>query len=78
MNIMHHARAVEVVVIGIQPGEMLLESIEEACRERDIRNGAVVSGIGTLDKCRMHYITHTDFPPSDEIATIRQRIWRVS
>jgi len=72
MNVMHHAGAVEVVVIGIRPGEMLLESIEAACRERDVRNGAVVSGIGTLDLCRMHYITHTDFPPSDEIATLEK------
>ena len=47
------------------PGEMLLESIEQACREQDIRNGAVVSGIGTLKTCHMHYIRHTDFPPAD-------------
>ena len=72
MNVMHHAGPVEVVVLGIQPGEMLLESIEEACRERDIRNGAVVSGIGTLETCRMHYITHTGFPPTDEFARLEK------
>ena len=61
-----------MVVLGIRPGETPLESIEEACRERGVRNGAVVSGIGTLDVCRMHYITHSDFPPSDEIATLEK------
>jgi len=78
MNVMHHAGAVEVVVLGLQPGEILLESIEEACRERDVRNGAVVSGIGTLDVCRMHYITHSNFPPSDEIATLEKPLELVS
>ena len=40
---------------------MLLESIEEAIKKCDIRNGAVISGIGTLKSCHMHYITNTDF-----------------
>ncbi len=72
MNVMHHAGPVEVVVVGIQPGEPLLESIIDACREKDVRNGAVVSGVGTLETCRMHYITHTGFPPTDEIATLER------
>jgi len=65
MNVMSCAGAMELVAVGIQPGEMLLESIQEACRRKDIRNGAVVSGIGTLKTCHMHYIEHTRFPPTD-------------
>ena len=71
MRVMKHAGPVEVVPIGLQPGEMLLESITQACKEHDIRTGAVVSGIGTLNSCQMHYITHTGFPPSDELYTIK-------
>ena len=35
-----------------------------------MRNGVVVSGIGTLKNLRMHYITRTDFPPADEVVDI--------
>ena len=62
----------EIIAVGIAPGEMLLETIEEACRKHDIRNGMVVSGIGTLKTCTMHYVTHTDFPPTNEFYTIKK------
>lgn len=65
MNVISSSGATELIALGIQPGEMLLESIQQACRDRDIRNGVVISGIGTLKTCHMHYIEHTDFPPAD-------------
>jgi hypothetical protein len=58
---------IEVVTVGIAPGEMLLESIQEAIETHDVQNGAVVSGIGTLKVCRMHHIKHDEFPPEDRI-----------
>ncbi|MFX0103409.1 MAG: PPC domain-containing DNA-binding protein [Candidatus Hodarchaeota archaeon] len=67
MNIIKGTGNVETIVLGIQPGELLLESIIKAIEECDIKNGVVVSGIGTLKTCNMHYINHTDFPPSDSI-----------
>lgn len=72
MNVMSHTGPVKVIALGIQPGEMLLESIRDACRRHDIRNGAVVSGIGTLKTCHMHYIKHTDFPPDDAFYRLRK------
>ena len=65
MKLMRCAGAMELVTVGIEPGEMLLETIQKALAEADIRNGVVISGIGTLKTCHLHYITHTDFPPSD-------------
>jgi len=72
MEIMPYAGKTELVIIGFEPGEMLLESIKEAIASQGIRNGAVVSGIGTLKTCRMHYIEHTDFPPQDRIFTLNK------
>ena len=72
MNVMSHAGPVEVVAIGLGPGEMLLESVEQAIKEHDIRNGVVVSGIGTLKTCHMHYITHTNFPSDNEFFTLEE------
>jgi hypothetical protein len=67
MKIIKGKGEIEVINLGIEPGEMLLESIIQAIETYDIQNGVIVSGIGTLKTCNMHYINHTDFPPSDSI-----------
>lgn len=72
MNVMSHAGPMELVVLGIPPGEMLLEAIQQGIEEQDVRNGVVISGIGTLKNFHMHYITHTDFPPADEFVDIER------
>jgi predicted DNA-binding protein with PD1-like motif len=72
MKTMQHSGATEVVIIALEPGEFLLESIREAVRGRGIKSGAVVSGIGTLKTCRMHYINHVSFPPADTIFSLEK------
>lgn len=67
MNFLSHTGPLELAIVAMQPGEMLLESIREALAQRGLRNGVVVSGIGTLKNLRLHCITHTDPPPKDEI-----------
>ncbi|MGC9523297.1 MAG: PPC domain-containing DNA-binding protein [Anaerolineae bacterium] len=62
----------EVLVVGVAPGEMLLETIEAAIEEHGVQNGAVVSGIGTLKVARMHHIEHDRFPPDDRFFTIEK------
>ena len=51
-----------LIAIGIGPGEMLLESINEVIRTNKIRDGVIISGIGTLKRCHMHYVNTTSFP----------------
>ena len=65
MEVIPYAGPTQMLILGIQPGEMLLESIQEAIRSQGVKNGAVVSGIGTLKTCRMHYIVHAGLPPQD-------------
>jgi predicted DNA-binding protein with PD1-like motif len=72
MEIMPYAGKTELVTIGFAPGEMLLESIQEALKSQGITNGAVVSGIGTLKTCRMHFVEHTGFPPRDHIFVLNK------
>ncbi|MHA1689891.1 MAG: PPC domain-containing DNA-binding protein [Promethearchaeota archaeon] len=67
MKIISGKGIAENITLGIEPGEMLLESIISAIEQQDIKNGIVISGIGTLKTCNIHYINHTDFPPSDSI-----------
>lgn len=78
MNVMSYTGPTEIVVVGLGPGEMLLESIRQAVVDGDIRNGVVVSGVGTLKNLHMHYITHTDFPPKDEFVNIERPLELVS
>ena len=51
---------------------MLLETIRDALKKHSIKNGVVVSGIGNLKQCHLHYVTHCDFPPSKRFCTIEK------
>ena len=70
MRILAGSGPAELFVIGLGPGEMLLESIRRAIEEKGIKNGVVVSCAGTLKTCRMNYVGHTAFPPKDEFVTV--------
>jgi uncharacterized protein len=50
------------IAIGLGPDEKLLESVREVIKAKNIRDGAITSGIGTLKKCHMHYVNTTGFP----------------
>jgi predicted DNA-binding protein with PD1-like motif len=78
MKTLEHSGPTQVVVVALGPGELLLESIRDAIRKHDIRSGAVVSGIGTLKTCQMHYIEHTEFPPKDRFFRLAKPLELVS
>lgn len=65
MKVQQYNGPTRLVTIGLGAGDLLLESIREAIEAQKIANGAVVSGIGTLKTCRLHYVDHTGFPPRD-------------
>lgn len=47
------------VVVRLDTGDLVLESIRRACEDHGVDTGAVVSAIGTLRNLRVHYL-HTD------------------
>jgi predicted DNA-binding protein with PD1-like motif len=49
-------------VMALDPGDDVIESLKAMIASAGIRNGAVVSGIGTLDYCRLHMVTTTGYP----------------
>ena len=63
MKVLPYSGPTRLVTIGLAPGDLLLESIREAIEVQRIANGAIVSGIGTLKTCHLHYVDHTGFPP---------------
>jgi predicted DNA-binding protein with PD1-like motif len=70
---LHGKSETELVVLGLEPGDMLLESVQKAIDKYGIDNGAIVSGYGTLKSCTMHYVTHTGFPPTDKLFTLNDK-----
>ena len=53
----------KVHVLRLDPGDLLLESIQEYIAKEKIKDGVVVSGIGTLSDCVMHMVMTTAFSP---------------
>ena len=62
----------ELIAVGLAPGDLLLESIEKAVTEHDVQYGAVISGIGTMKKTRLHYVNDCEFPPTDVMYDIEE------
>ncbi|ELZ15399.1 hypothetical protein C477_16980 [Haloterrigena salina JCM 13891] len=50
------------VIVRLDRGDMVLESIERACEDHDVDTGAVVTGIGTFSTLNIHYVDRTDLP----------------
>ncbi|MFZ5437006.1 MAG: PPC domain-containing DNA-binding protein [Bacillota bacterium] len=57
-------------VIHLDRDEDLLESLREFVASQGIRNGVILSGFGTLDRCRLHAISTAGLPPRDEFTTV--------
>ena len=54
-----------IFVLRLDPGDYLLESIEDLVQKESIEDAVVVSAIGTLDQYRVHWVTTTGFPPEN-------------
>ncbi len=68
MNIIRDIKIPGAIAIYVEPGRMLLEEITQVAEQ--IKNGVVISGIGTLKSCKLHCITGTSFPPTEEFITL--------
>lgn len=51
-----------VHVLRLEQGEDVIESVRQSIDELQLDNGVVVSGVGTLDYCRLHMVTTTGYP----------------
>lgn len=59
-------RLAELVVVRLNYGDDLLEALAVICQEADIRNGVVLTGIGSL-RLSAYYVIRKDstYPPTD-------------
>ncbi len=52
-----------IFIVRLDPGDYLLENIVKLVEKEGIKDGVVVSAIGTLDKCVLHMVKTTGYPP---------------
>lgn len=60
----------KILVINLQRGDLLLESITEQAMSEGIKYGVILSGIGTLEKAVYHRVTSVSFIPEEEHTTL--------
>jgi uncharacterized protein len=63
-----------VLILNLQRGDMLLESIREQLAANGIKDAIILSAIGSLQKAVFHRVTGMEESPVDEIVTIEKPI----
>lgn len=63
MQYFDRAELGRTVIIRLDQGDYVLESVNKVLEETGIKDGYVVSGIGTLDYCVLHMVMTTGYPP---------------
>ncbi|MDR3588433.1 MAG: DNA-binding protein [Negativicutes bacterium] len=56
----------KVLVINLERGELLLETIRDKCKEAGIKDAVVLAAIGSLQKVHYHRVMDVKEPPRDE------------
>ncbi|MBA3329315.1 MAG: DNA-binding protein [Actinobacteria bacterium] len=49
----------------LDPGEDVLDALRAAVQEHAIRNAAILSGVGSLDRYHFHVVETTNMPPGN-------------
>ena len=70
MHTFHVRKTGDVILLHLGKGDDMLQCLNQAITEHKIKNGAVVSMIGTLDKARYHMIQTTEEDPTNGFYTV--------
>jgi predicted DNA-binding protein with PD1-like motif len=60
----------EVYRISLDRDDLVLESILEAIKKYDIKDGAVLTGVGSVQKCTYHAVNSMGLVPTDIMVTV--------
>ena len=68
------------LIVQLEPGDLVLESLREAIDVHDVDTGTVVSGIGTLSNFNFHYVHTTVIsdPDARNTQVEREGAWEVT
>jgi uncharacterized protein len=65
------ARMDEIYRIRLDRDDLLLESIMAAIKKYNIQDGAVLTGVGSLQECTYHWVSSLEAVPVDKFTTIK-------
>jgi predicted DNA-binding protein with PD1-like motif len=65
-------------VMRLDQGDYVLESIISLIQKEAIRDAVIVSAIGTLDRCKLHMVMTTGYPPMQHIESLDNRALELS
>ncbi|MBS7653873.1 MAG: DNA-binding protein [Candidatus Bathyarchaeia archaeon] len=54
-----------IFLLRLDPGDYVLESVNELVHKEKIKDAVIISAIGTLDHCVLHMVTTTGYPPKE-------------
>jgi uncharacterized protein len=54
-----------LLLVRLNPGDDLLQSLREVARQQSIRSAVILNGIGSLSRYRVHVVKTTNLPPGD-------------
>src|SRR5690242_6048584 len=57
--------------VSLDRGALLLESIDDVIRSKDVRDGQVIISSGSVDQCTYHFVGPTDLKPHNEYRTVK-------
>lgn len=61
---------VRTIMVSFRRGDYIIESLRDFLRQEGVDAALITSGIGSLDICKLHTITHTNLPPTDRYFTL--------
>lgn len=61
----HESPISRMIMIRVDPGEDLLDALQRAVAEHDVRNGVFVSGAGSIRRYHFHVVSSTELPPDN-------------
>lgn len=61
-----------LVIMNLERGDLLLESIQEELTRLGITDAVITSAIGSISKAHFHRVTNMDREPVDEFLTIEK------
>lgn len=51
--------------LRLDPGEDVLQALEDAAREKSLKSAVIVSGVGSVDRYHVHVVDKPQLPPGN-------------
>jgi predicted DNA-binding protein with PD1-like motif len=55
-----------IEIIKMNPGTDMLDGLNQAVKERNIKNGVILAGIGSVTDYSVHVVSDKNLPPAEE------------